>query len=104
MKQKSEKDIEKFFVATVKTMGGRSFKWTSPQNRGVPDRIALFPGGVVIFVELKRPGGKLTALQAKLKRECFDAMDIPYIVLDSFDAVRTFKENILLAIESTEEK
>lgn len=42
----------------VRKCGGRAFKFTSPGCPGVPDRICVFPGGRVIFVELKRPGVK----------------------------------------------
>ena len=36
--------------------GGKAYKFVSPGNPGVPDRICVFPGGAVVFVELKRPG------------------------------------------------
>ena len=44
-------------------MGGKFMKFTSPGNDGVPDRIAVLPGGRVWFVELKREGEKPTAIQ-----------------------------------------
>lgn len=34
-------------------------------SRGWPDRVVLFPNGKLIWVELKRPGGKPTPLQIK---------------------------------------
>ena len=58
-----EKDIEKILVSEVKKLGGRAYKWTSPGNDGVPDRIVIFPGRPPVFVELKADNGKLTALQ-----------------------------------------
>ena len=58
-----ERDIEKYLVTKVKALGGQALKFTSPGNAGVPDRIVLLPGGRVIFVELKQPGKKPTALQ-----------------------------------------
>ena len=36
--------------------GGKAYKFISPGNPGVPDRLCVFPGGRLIFVELKRPG------------------------------------------------
>lgn len=41
--------------------GGLCLKWTCPGHRGVPDRMILFPGGIIAFVELKRPGAKVKA-------------------------------------------
>ena len=58
-----EKDIERILVSEVKKLGGRAYKWTSPGNDGVPDRIVILPGRPPIFVELKTDRGKLTALQ-----------------------------------------
>ena len=59
-----ESEIERYFVWAVQKAGGKTWKFTSPANRGVADRIACFPDGKTWFVELKRPGGRLSALQA----------------------------------------
>lgn len=58
-----EKEIEAVLVREVKRMGGRAYKWTSPGNDGVPDRIVILPNQSPIFVELKTDKGKLSALQ-----------------------------------------
>lgn len=58
-----ERDIEKLLVEEVKKLGGRAYKWVSPGNDGVPDRIVIFPGKAPVFVELKADTGKLTRLQ-----------------------------------------
>ena len=58
-----EKEIEKILVSEVKKLGGRAYKWVSPGNDGVPDRIVVFPGRPPVFVELKTDAGRLTALQ-----------------------------------------
>lgn len=58
-----EKEIEKFLVREVKKLGGISFKFISPGNAGVPDRIVILPSGNVVFAELKTDKGKLTKLQ-----------------------------------------
>lgn len=57
-----ENDIETYFTKQVKLGGGLCFKFTSPSNRGVPDRVVIMNGHTV-FVELKRPGGKPRKLQ-----------------------------------------
>ena len=56
-----EKEIEKILMAEVKKLGGRAYKWVSPGNDGVPDRIVIFPDRAPIFVELKADNGKLSA-------------------------------------------
>lgn len=58
-----EKEIEKRLVSGVKSLGGKAYKWVSPGNNGVPDRIVILPGKNPVFVELKTESGRLTALQ-----------------------------------------
>ena len=50
-------------MAAVKAVGGLALKFTSPGFDGVPDRIVLFPGGKMAFVEVKAPGEKPRPLQ-----------------------------------------
>ncbi len=64
-----ERDIEKYLREQVKAIGGKAYKWESPGNNGVPDRIVCLPGGIKLFVELKAPGKKPTDLQAKRQNE-----------------------------------
>lgn len=59
-----ESEIEKILVREVKKLGGIAYKWVSPGNGGVPDRIVVFPDRKPVFVELKADHGRLTALQA----------------------------------------
>lgn len=58
-----EAEIEKILVCEVKKVGGIAYKWVSPGNSGVPDRIVIFPDMQPVFVELKTDKGRLTALQ-----------------------------------------
>ena len=60
-----ERDVETYFRKTVQALGGETWKFVSPAQRGVCDRIALMPDGRVWFVEIKRPGGRLTQLQKR---------------------------------------
>lgn len=64
-----ESEIERRLVEGIRELGGRAFKWVSPGNGGVPDRIVVLPGCPAVFVELKTATGKLTSLQRlQLKR------------------------------------
>lgn len=58
-----EKEIEKILVAEIRKLGGRAYKFVSPGNNGVPDRMVVFPGQAPVFVELKTGKGQLSALQ-----------------------------------------
>lgn len=51
-----ENAVESQIVKETRRRGGVAWKWVSPGRNGVPDRICIFPGGQIIFVELKRPG------------------------------------------------
>lgn len=48
--------VESALRDAVEAEGGLCLKFRSPGNDGVPDRICIFPGGRVAFVETKRPG------------------------------------------------
>lgn len=58
-----EKVIEEYLRDQIKAIGGIAYKFVSPGNVGVPDRLVVLPGGHVIFAEMKAPGGKLTSMQ-----------------------------------------
>lgn len=58
-----EAELEDILVTEIRKSGGRTYKWVSPGNSGVPDRIVLLPAGKIIFIELKADTGKLSAQQ-----------------------------------------
>lgn len=58
-----ESEIERILVDEVKRLGGRAYKWVSPGNDGVPDRIVILPNTTPIFVELKTDTGRLSPLK-----------------------------------------
>lgn len=64
-----EKTIEQKFRAAVKAAGGLAVKFASPGFDGVPDRLALLPGGRMAFVEVKAPGKKPRPLQLARHRQ-----------------------------------
>lgn len=59
----TEREIEKKLVDGVRKLGGRAYKFVSPGNDGVPDRIVVLPGISPVFVELKTETGRLSGLQ-----------------------------------------
>ncbi|MEK4181741.1 VRR-NUC domain-containing protein [Aeribacillus sp. FSL K6-1121] len=64
-----EKEIEIYLRDEVKKAGGKAYKFESPGNDGVPDRIVIFPGNKIYFVEVKAPNGKVRPLQLKRMQE-----------------------------------
>ena len=64
-----ESGFENYFVNAVRAAGGRALKWVCPGMTGAPDRICIFPGGKIIFAELKRPGLK-DGRSARQKKVC----------------------------------
>lgn len=82
----SEKNIEQYLVKRVKELGGKAYKFVSPGNAGVPDRLVCLPGGRIIFVELKAPGKKPTALQIVKHRE-LQRLGFKVLVIDSKELV-----------------
>ena len=87
-----EKNIEMYFNKQIKKMGGLSRKFTSPGQRGVPDRIAVMDGQVY-FVELKRPGQKARPDQLAEHR-ALAKRGVEVYVLDSKYAVDVWLENL----------
>jgi hypothetical protein len=67
-----ESDIEYRVVDIAKKHGWLSFKFVSPAQRGVPDRIFIKDGRIV-FIEFKAPGKRPTALQDHIMRKMVDA-------------------------------
>lgn len=81
-----EKDIEQYLRDEVKKVGGRAYKFVSPGNAGVPDRLVLLPGARAVFVELKAQEKKSTALQlAQQKR--IEKLGFDVLVIDGIHGV-----------------
>ena len=64
----TESQIESAACTYAASQGWLAYKFTSPGRAGVPDRIMITPTGKVLFVEFKKPTGKLSALQRNEQR------------------------------------
>ena len=84
-----ERDLERYLVKRVREVGGHAYKFVSPSNRGVTDRLVVLPGGAVWFVEVKTEGGRLAPLQ-KLFIELMKQLDQNVIVVWSKEDVDAF--------------
>ena len=86
-----ESYVERKLTTEAKKRGVLAVKFVSPGFDGVPDRLVLFPGGKVAFVELKAPGKKMRPLQVRRAGQlrmlgfrvyCIDRTDMIGGVLD----------------------
>jgi hypothetical protein len=88
-----ESEIETYFVWTVERMGGKAYKFASPSQRGVADRIACLPNGQTWFVELKTKGGRLSPLQKMFAAEVL-GLKQKHIVLWNKEAIDQWQESL----------
>ena len=91
-----EKFIEQALVQETKRRGGICPKFTSPGVNGMPDRLALFPGGRFAFIEVKAPGEKPRVLQVS-RHKLLKRLGFKVYVLDNPDDIG----GILDEIQST---
>ena len=84
-----EKTIEEYLTWAVELAGGVTFKFRSPSQRGVADRIVCLPDGSVYFVELKAPGGRLSPLQ-KVFASVMRQLNQRYMVIWDTEQVDAF--------------
>lgn len=89
----TEKQIESYLRDEVKKIGGKAYKFVSPGNAGVPDRLIVFPGGRIIFVELKAPGKVSTPLQTRKQNELRRLKATVIADIDSTSKVDRWIEN-----------
>lgn len=92
-----ESEVEKKLCKKVKEeLHGRAFKFVSPGQNGVPDRIVLVPMGRIYFVETKAPGKKLRKLQEWV-RGLIQELGFVVLRIDTVEKVEMFirqvKEN-----------
>ena len=58
-----EATLERRCIKAARAAGGELIKLLPWALRGLPDRLLLLPGGLVVFIEFKAPEGSLTRLQ-----------------------------------------
>lgn len=90
-----ESEIEAKLVQGVKALGGKAYKFVSPGNVGVPDRIIVMPDGLLLFVELKTETGRLSKMQERQIAE-LNQRNIPVQVLYGLEHVNGFLQQLEL--------
>ena len=79
-----ESKIEDALITAVKKRGGVCWKLTG--YKGMPDRLVLLPGGVVKFIETKRPGEYVRKSQEVVHKE-LRVLGFEVWVLDNIDLI-----------------
>jgi len=89
-----ESAIEAKLVRMVRDRGGLCYKFVSPGNPGVPDRIVITPDGKTIYAELKTEVGRLAAIQKwQISEMQKRGMDVR--VLKGLPDVKAFVEEVM---------
>lgn len=91
----SEKVVEHKLVELVKINGGMCIKLLCDQLIGLPDRMCLFPGHKIVFVELKTTGRKPKRIQAYMHNK-LRALGFRVEVIDTVESVINFVDDIVL--------
>ena len=89
----TEREIEKRIVELTKEAGGIAYKFVSPGNTGVPDRIVILPGQRPVFVEVKAQAGRLTAVQRR-QIERLEKLDQPVMVIQGEKDLAVFEKQM----------
>lgn len=89
-----ESEVERRLVQMVRKRGGLCYKFVSPGNPGVPDRIIITPNGRTIYVELKTEIGRLANIQqwqiAEMQKRGAEVR-----VVKGLDAVKALVEEVM---------
>lgn len=84
----SEKVFERELSKFVEENEGMAVKLLSQFIKGLPDRMYLLHGSIVLFVEFKSTGKKPTKIQSYIHAK-IQALGFPVLVVDS---VETYEE------------
>ena len=90
----SEKVVERKLVELVKMNGGMCIKLLCDQLMGLPDRMCLFPGHKMVFVELKTTGRKPKRIQTYMHNK-LQALGFRVEVIDTIKGVEQLINNML---------
>lgn len=85
MRQEREAAVEAKLRDEMTRRGCLCYKFVSPGNNGVPDRMIVTPDGDVFFIELKTERGRLSAEQKAQIRRFRDHGVIVFILYGTED-------------------
>lgn len=85
MSEQLESALEQIFRKRVRLLGGYTVK-LAPTERGIPDRLVIFPGGRMFLVELKTNTGTVSPIQ-KAWHQKVEKLGVQVYVLYGVDGV-----------------
>lgn len=94
----TESQLETLVCERVRKRKFKALKFFSKVDTGWPDRELLSPAGSTIWVEFKKPSGKMEALQ-RVNREWLIRNDHAYFLLDTYEVCIWFIENVVPFID-----
>lgn len=90
----SEKLVERKLVELTKINNGMCIKLLCNHILGLPDRLCLFPGGKLAFVELKTTGEKPKRIQIFMHKK-LRALGFRVEVIDTIEGVINFVDEMI---------
>jgi hypothetical protein len=82
-----ERDVEAELVRRIEALGGVCEKTRAIGSRGYFDRIAVLPGGRVIFIECKRPRRGYFSIHQIQRHARYRALGVEVAIIKSFDDI-----------------
>lgn len=90
----SEKLVERKLVEYVKLNKGMCIKLLCNHILGLPDRLCLFPGAKMAFVELKTTGEKPRKIQLYIHKK-LRSLGFAVFIIDNVQEVRNFIDKMV---------
>ena len=93
-----ESEIESRLREEVEEAGGACINLPALLYRGIPDRLVLLPGAVIVFVELKRARAsinKRTGIHQTKWRKFLIALGFTHILLEGMEGLEDFRKTYL---------
>ena len=87
----NESAIERRLTKWVEDQGGRCLK-LGIGIKGFPDRAVILPGGRILFIEMKRKGGRVAPLQRYWQKTLRELRFVSEIAFSFDEAVEIIKE------------
>lgn len=93
-----ESKIETDLRVDVEAAGGVCIKLPAILYRGIPDRLVLLPGAVIVFVELKKDKARTqrsTKVHQTRWKKLLVALGFNHFQLEGMDGLETFRKDYL---------